>query len=116
MPDTYLYFGIFLVVCLGYIAGYTHRFLLDRYTITKLRKHNSELMKELAEGTTVERSQLAEYKRVVQEHLKLNEEQNNITVYIRNNFPEILDGRFSSFSQMVIGLLKRPHTNQGIIR
>lgn len=111
MPDTFIYFGVFLALSLGYITGYTHRYNLAKSTITRLRKHNSEMMTELRDGTTITQSQLDEFKRVVQEHLKLNEEQNNIIKYICNDsyYKRFLDGRYPSFSKLIIGLLTTHH-------
>lgn len=76
-------------------------------TIKRLRKHNSEMMTELRDGTTVTETQLTEFRRITQEHLKLNEEQNNVITYIRDDpyFKQYL-GKHDSFSQLLLAILK----------
>ena len=98
--------SIGLACLFGMALGYLTAYVRQSHTVKKLRKHNSELMAELRDGTTVTESQLTEYKRVIQEHLKLNEEQNNVVAYIRDNDPTVL-GKYSSFSSMVIGLIEQ---------
>lgn len=47
--------------------------------------------------------------RIVKEHTRLVQEQNTITVFIRDNIPGMLKGEFAgmSFSQMVIHLIRK---------
>lgn len=74
--------------------------------VKKLTKSNSSLIADLNTGLTITTSQRDEYNRIVQEHKVLNEQQNEVMVYLRNYFPTMLDGRYSSFSTLVIAILK----------
>ena len=85
-----------------YFAGRQH--MKDR--VKKLTKANSSLIADLNTGLTITVSQRDEYNRIVQEHKVLNEQQNEVMVYLRNYFPTMLDGRYSSFSALVIAILK----------
>ncbi len=86
-----------------YLAGRQH--MKDR--VKKLTKANSSLIADLNTGLTITTSQRDEYNRIVQEHKVLNEQQNEVIVFIRENFRYLMDGRFTSFSQLVIGVVKR---------
>ena len=85
-----------------YFAGRQH--MKDR--VKKLTKANSSLIADIKNGLTITVSQRDEYNRIVQEHKVLNEQQNEVMVYLRNYFPTMLDGRYSSFSTLVIAILK----------
>jgi hypothetical protein len=64
-------------------------------TITKLRKSNSELIKEQAEGQYVSPSQLTEYNRIVGEHAALNEDRNKLIAHLRDTYPGVISGRYA---------------------
>ena len=85
-----------------YFTGRQH--MKDR--VKKLTKANSSLIADIKNGLTITVSQRDEYNRIVQEHKVLNEQQNEVMVYLRNYFPTMLDGRYSSFSALVIAILK----------
>ena len=78
----------------------------NKTVIKALRQSNSSLIADLNTGLTITTSQRDEYNRIVQEHKVLNEQQNEIIVYLRYRFPTMLDGRYSSFSALVIAILK----------
>jgi hypothetical protein len=100
----YLYGFICAVV--GLVVGTCYGVIGSKSTIKKLRKSNSSLIADLSTGLTITTSQRDEYNRIVQEHKVLNEEQNNIIVYLRDSVPTMLDGRYNSFSTLVIAILK----------
>lgn len=85
-----------------YFAGRQH--MKDR--VKKLTKANSSLIADLNTGLTITTYQRDEYNRIVQEHKVLNEQQNEIIVYLRDYLPTMLDWRYSSFSALVIAILK----------
>lgn len=80
----------------------------DERTIKALRKVNNELLAEQREGKYVSPSQLAEFIRITQEHAKLNDQQNAIVVFLRDNFPSVGAGKYAGmqFSEMVIAILR----------
>lgn len=96
-----------------YFAGRQH--MKDR--VKKLTKANSSLIADLNTGLTITTSQRDEYNRIVQEHKVLNEQQNEVVAFLRDNFRYLMNGQFNSFSQLVIGVVKRdmrPPTRQDI--
>lgn len=99
----YLYGFVCTVV--GLVIGTCYGVIGSKSTIKKLRKSNSSLMADLSTGLTITTSQRDEYNRIVQEHKVLNEQQNEVVVYIRNNYPQMLTGH-PSFSALVIATLK----------
>lgn len=81
-----------------------------RQANAKLMASNQELMNEQKSGRVVSRSQYDEFQRIVREHVTLNDEVNNVVMFLRENVPQFRDGRYTglSFSQFVINILKRP--------
>ena len=86
-----------------YFAGRQH--MKDR--VKKLTKANSSLIADIKNGLTITVSQRDEYNRIVQDHKVLNEQQNEVVAFIRENFPSYTSGQFNSFSELVIGTIKR---------
>jgi hypothetical protein len=73
-----------------------------------LTKSNKELMEEMRTGHLVSLSQLTEFTRITQEHAKLNDQQNAIVVFLRDNFPGVGDGKYAGmqFSEMVVAIIR----------
>lgn len=103
---TFPYWQLFTVLILWSVPFYFWGRQHMKSRVDKLTKANSSLIADLNTGLTLTPQQRDDNARIVQEHIKLNEEQNNVIVYIRDNHKEYLDGRFTSFSQLVIALIK----------
>src|SRR5277367_3269650 len=89
------------LACLAGMLGYSAGGVRRDNIIKALRKSNSSLMADLSTGLTITTSQRDEYNRIVAEHKVLNEQQNEVISFLHENFRYLMDGRFSSFSQLV---------------
>ena len=80
---------------------------LNRANI-RLTESNKELMDEAKNNHSMDASQLAEFTRITQEHAKLNDQQNAITVFLRDNFPGVKAGKYAGmqFSEMVVAIIR----------
>ena len=89
--------------------GVTYDALLEAQRRNEaLTKSNKELMEEMKSGHSISPSQLVEFTRITQEHAKLNDQQNAVTVFLRDNFPSVGAGKYAGmqFSEMVIAILR----------
>lgn len=93
--------------CRSRVARYGETVEHMKGQVKKLTKSNSSLIADLNTGLTITTSQRDEYNRIVQEHKVLNEQQNEVVAFIRENFPSYTSGQFNSFSELVIGTIKR---------
>jgi hypothetical protein len=89
--------------------GITYEALLEsQRRVEELTKSNKELMEDMKACIQISPSQLVEFTRITQEHAKLNDQQNAITVFLRDNFPGVKAGKYAGmqFSEMVVAIIR----------
>lgn len=93
---------------IGFGVGCHYAVSKFKKAIETLTKSNRELMAEQKEGKSISPSQLAEFTRITQEHAKLNNQQNAIVVFLRDNFPGVTAGKYAGMqlSEMVIAIIR----------